>query len=368
MVEHSPGQASRPFCPLTLGLRALGLLVLGAALGAQELPPPAGPAPRRPLDRVLITVRNQVILESDVNGEFQQLLAGYRAAGEVLTPLQQTSLWFQVYNDWLNKAIQAQSYTPRDLTPTQMEEWVETLMKQRLESRVNQIGSVNKMRQQSGLLGRSQYVLEQQEQNDIRLKLYEQEIFLRYRDRLALMITPKALRKRYLELREPGGAMEPTTAQADLAILRLTNSTAPEAARALAEQVVEAWRAEDTSSADMADRFDQTSDREATDPTAVNGFDRLGETSATATNLPPFVAAFVDEAQAGQVTDPQLFEGAFWVVKALSWAPGNDFRYDDPEVQALVREDLAQKELIRMREQLDLRALEKVHVWEARRR
>ena len=347
---------------MTLGLLALTV----PALSAQEGPPPPGPAEKRPLDRVLITVRDQVILESDVNDEFQQLLEGRIRAGTPPNPMEKEFLWLRVYENWLNKAIQAQSWTSQDLSPTQMQELLDQLMKQRLARRVDEIGSVNKMRQQNGLLSRSLYVLEQQEQNDLRLELYEQEIWLRYRDRLTLMVTPKALRKRYLELTAPGQEMDPTTAQADLAILQFTNPADPDAARILAEQVAEVWRGEDLSVAEAADRFDQSSDQQATKPTAVRGFNRPDETSATA--LAPFVASFVDGAKAGQVTDPVLYEGYIWVVKALSWAPGNEYRYDDPAVQARVRADLARAELGRMREQLGLRALEKVHVWEALRR
>ncbi|MCA8957403.1 MAG: hypothetical protein KDC87_15110 [Planctomycetes bacterium] len=346
----------RTHTPATARAKALrsatAVILLAAALTAQGKLPPTE-HPRVPLDRVLITVDNQVILESEVDEEYRSRRSSQLQGGAELTAQQDRQIYEMVKQKMRSEKVRAGAAMSKGgASPEQIDKFVEQRLKEIQQEHVRRFGSHNKMQEEMALLSSSVFMIERRDRERILRQLAVEDLQIRLRDSVTLMITPKRLRQRYLEVQ----SRFRTAARCDLAILSFPIHEDGEAAAVQAKAGAAAvrWRKDPLTSTEMA---------AATGAVALA--DRTGLTTAAAQRLPGFAADFVARAKTGEVSDPIRNGPAMWVMKLLRRQAGDAFRYDDSKVQDQLRNQLLNEAFRDLELRSILRDQDKVFIWEA---
>jgi hypothetical protein len=290
----------------------------------------------RLLDRVLMTVDNEVILLSEVEEEYAARIVARQKGlppGQTLDLRQRMLIYQQVRLDRLRAAVQAQAaWSIQGASPERIQQIVNQELQRRTQEQIKEIGSLNRLRQEqaSGLMGSSAFIRDRREREDILYNLAKQDFERRFRDRVALMITPKALRAHY-KRRAP--ELRATAAKV-LGVVRfdVPDQDDPVAPRASAGKAAAAWRESPKTGTEIGAEFGGDS----------RPHQRIAGSAAA--RLQPFIRSFVATATVGTVSEPIRFSGAFWVLKIVSETPGDTFRWDDIQVQNRLRAELVRFE------------------------
>ena len=349
---------------------ACAAALMPQTLAAQDLPkerkkaPPAGigaaPAKKatrsddepRLLDRVMMTIDNRVILLSEVEETYIATLTSRMRGGMQFDARLRMRLFQQVRMKFLSSAVQAQSaWSIPGASPERIQQIVESELARKRQEQIKRFGSVNNLlrqEQDSGWMGSSQFIRDRRETEDILFNLARQDFLARFRDRRALMITPRAMRAHYQQ-RAPELRTASTTL---LALVRFSIGAEDEAkVRATALSASKKWKTTAETGQQVASAFggDSLADQEVT--------------KASAKKLQPFIQTFVDGAKEGEVSAPTLHDEAFWVLKIVSQTAAEEFHWNDPRVQNLLREELVRLETDRMLIRLERDQEKTLKIW-----
>lgn len=286
----------------------------------------------------MMTVDNRVILRGEVEDDFNaRLKATYPGGTDVRTK----ALLFQKTRfDFLRAAVQSQSaWSIRGSTPDRIQKILEKEMERRTKKQIQGAGSLNKMRQDMGLLSTSAYIRERREREDILLKLAEQDMMFRLRDRLALMITPSMLRKHYARRRPE---MQ-STGSVDLELV-IVDGAAPGADQK-AKEAVKLWTGSLLTGKEVAAK--------------VGG---VALAQKTGDPLQPFLVEFMKK-PAGSVSPPIRKGTKLYVLKVVNRSAGNEFRWEDPAVQNFLRDELTRIELDRIDTRMRRERQKTLKIW-----
>lgn len=310
------------------------------------------PAERRFLDGVLMTVDSRVILFSEVLDDFESIQSGLVEAnqGKPLTLRRQRKIKNETMRKFQERAVKASAaLTLPSSTPEQIAAYVERVLQAEKQDLINQYGSLAKMKEEMSRAGSSTFMIERNQRESILLNLARQELFMRLRDRRALMITPKMLRDHY---RKMVGSRR-TGSVSDFARVVIGIEQAENTAPALekARQVIAAWRNSDLSAVELAKKF---------------GGIAIENKSLTLENiekLDPFIARFIGKAKTGDVSESHVHISGVVVIKVLRRQAGNDYRWDDPMVQEQMRAELLAVEIRKLQLRNAMRDWDKVNLW-----
>ena len=226
------------------------------------------------------------------------------------------------------EALAQGAKTMSGMTPDQRDTVLDQHMEDYRRRKVERAGSINKLTEELGVLGQTWDSLRSERETELMAELVRQRDFsVRFRDRRALMVTPKQM-KRYYDTHRDEFIEQPS---ADLAVVVVLGGTDPQTALQRAEEAAEAWRA--------------TADLAAADLTAKWGAvaldDRLGvKDSESDQNAPP-IRAFAGKAPQGEVSEPVRMGRDYWLLKVLRRREGRDDSFDDASVQAGIQRALA---------------------------
>ena len=312
---------------------------------------------------VLMTVAGsspRVILLSEVREEYEAQCESRRRFDEALgerpplTPQEKRHIYLDVKRKHRNHAVRAQAAWSLTDSPEQIKKFVTQRMREKKDEQIKMFGSVNKLNQERGLMSRSQYMKDRRDRQQILYNLAQQDLVLRFRDKLALMVSPKELWALY-QKRRPQMKSPP---RSDLAMLvfPIGDPKSEAATMARAKEVAAAWRSTDKSSEEMAEP-----------PRSRALPDRLSLTAARAREfLPAFIAEFIDAAKSPKVSEPILHQRAVYVLKITAWHPAEEFQFEDRRVQQLLRQELVNEKQLEILRRAERRDRDKVFIWEAR--
>lgn len=319
------------------------LLVLGAcaaaALAQGKTPPPRT---RALVDAVIATVNDSPILLS----ELRTLKAGrLRTEEGRVTPQREAQIEQIELEKLLNKHRMAQAAkTFGDAPPEQIEQLLRRELERDKDVQVRELGSLSGLSRELARQGRTFSSYEQ----DLRTeKLYDFAEDIAVRRRLMrqtnLLVTPRMMREAYLVMRE----RFVHSASALVAQVRFTGADARKNAETAAAQ----WRKENLTARQLADLF----------PSGASAIRELSA-AALAPELAP-VAAFALAGPKDNVSDPIAFDGGFYVAKVTQFSGARDGKFEDPEVQAELRQMCEQEVAGVFRMQAYARARERTEDW-----
>lgn len=166
-------------------------------------------------------------------------------------------------------------------------------------------------------------------------------IYERLNKQANLYLTPRMLRETYQEVRSK--FVREASAQIDFIVFQGAD------ARAKAEAAVEHWRTYNWTAREVAQKFS---------PGATPGI------TLQARSLPPELRAFALAGPTGKVTDPiREANGSYKVAKIVEHITARDGHFEDPEVQAEVREIARRKVILEFGQQAQQRARDRTKVW-----
>lgn len=313
--------------------------LLVTSTGTAQTPTAKAPSPtRKLLDEVMMTVDNRVILRSEVQDDYEARLASRYPDG---TDMRTRALvWQEARFHFFRAAVRSQSaWSMPGSSPEHIQKYVEKELERRNNEQIKKFGSVNRMQQEMSLLETSAFIRERRERDDILISLARQEFMIRFRDRLALMITPKALRAHYRKRRPE---MQ-TAAAVEFGIVLIDGRQKDAEQRAA--QAKTAWTASLTP-AEVAEKVGGT-----------------GLARTASKNLQAFIREFLDGAKPGDVSAPIRRGDSIYVLKLLARKAGNDFRWADAEVQNQLRRELTNLEMERIGQRLDQEREKTLKIW-----
>ncbi len=328
---------------------AAAALALGAA--GQEPIGPAPPAPKQRvlLDRVLGVIGDKAILESSIRGEIESRIAGYRASHQGADPPREEVERLQ--RDLLlslnqTEAMAQAARTMRGTTPQNVDRLFEEISEEFQRERVERAGSLNKYQQELGLLGKTWDSVREEKRTETLVLLAEQQnLANRYRDQLALMVSPQEMLRYY---RENVGLFV-DVASADLEVMAFSTAGDAQAASARAQEAAAVWRAEALSAQELAARFGA---RVLEPQTGVRNDDDDPRA--------PEIKAFAGAAQEGDVSAPLPRGDYLWILRCVRRRDARHDRFEDPEVRARLLDMLAAARRHQLRIELLLKS-EKTH-------
>ncbi|MEM7201227.1 MAG: peptidyl-prolyl cis-trans isomerase [Planctomycetota bacterium] len=326
------------------------LILLGALLvapGARVLaqPGPVGPpAPQRPgvlYDRVLGFLGDDVILESNLRAELQAQITA--AENEGRTPTRaEIEAWRRGAQARIirEQALVQAAKTLPGTTREAVDRMVDSVMQDFQREQVERAGSWNKLTEELGILGKTWDTIREERRTNTLAALAEQTSLLgKYRDRVALMVTPRDMRRFYDENLEQFVEQE----SADIEIVAIPSSSADAAARAAA--AAEAWRVPGATAESIADRFGGV---------ALEPRRRVRDDEGDPNR--PEIRAFAGQSQEGEVSPPTAMGRTFWLLRCVQRREARHDTFDDPQVQAWIVEQLTNRETQRLRVRLYMKS------------
>ena len=305
------------------------------------------------LDEVLMTVDSRVILRSEVEDAYRAEVQKRLNGGMKLDARLRAFLYQQARRGFLRAAVQAQSAMwIQGSTPERIQQIVNQHLELAQKQRIRGYGSVNKMQQDMGLLSKSEFIRERREREKILQALAQRDFRIRFEDRLALMITPKALRAHY-KLRLPEMR---TTASVDLAIMIFALGADPKASETRASAAAGKWRDSLATGAEVAKEFGGVALSE-------DEYRNLTAARTAKLKLLPFIRTFVGKAVSETVSKPIRHGDSLYVLKVTNPTPGNEFRWSDPVVQRQLRQELETMEYDRIAVRLHREREKTLKIW-----
>ncbi len=336
------------------GRLATAVLAAACALCAQQdpaSPQPLDPSKWVPIDQVVATVNDAVILHSEVFGDaIERIAAEERRLEQQLAPADRLAIYQAVLRERIDVHALAQSAKTLGVLPP---EQVEQIFQQQLladeQDQVRNLGSVQRYSQEIARMGWQAYVRQQRVQ--VMSRLARQMSMNRLQNQENLFITPRMMRDFYRVNR----ALFVHDDQARVGTLVFTGPTAA----VTAQEASEEWRASDLTVQQLADRY---SSRGARLPN-THVLDRSRQNS-----LVPELLEFGLAGPAGNTSPPIQVGEAYWVCKVLSYSPARASGFDDPEVQTEIRRQMENSVYEVLLEQTRQRAYARTHVWMPKRR
>ncbi len=330
-----------------LGLGSALLRTGMAQDGAAGADPLAGLVP---LDRVVATVNDAVILQREIlTLTVSEIRAREQERGGPLSAGERSQIFFRNLEGRIDEHALAQAAgTLGLLPPERVEEIFQSQLLEEERDLVRKLGTLQRVTEEQARQGRNweTFVRDQRvsKLSDLTRSLAVQS---RLNNQSNLFITPRMMRTFYLQNR----AQFVRESRAVLGCVAFAGADA--AAAAAAAKAV--WEQEPLSPEGIVERF---SDRGAMAPETL-----LIDEAARKSRRPDQVA-FAMQGPAGLVSEPIEDTRAVRLWKVLDFAEAREDRFEDPKVQALIRNLMEQQVYDRLLTQTRKRSRERTQVWQ----
>lgn len=362
-------------------MRPLSFVLLAATAAAQvQAPPPAaGSAPQDPpaaspppaaavppaptpnerpasgaqrpipllVDMVVATVNDSAILLSELRAVTQGTLRSLRASGRNVSPSDESLLRQRELKGLIDKRRLALSIHSMGIyTPEQIDGYVKSVLEQERQEKQRDVGSMLGLSQALKEEGRTWPTYER-EQRIEKLTEFAEDATVRRRlgsSNGSLFLTPRMLRETYQ--REQAAFVH--EARWRVAMVEFTGPEAKDHAIGAAAS----WALQPVTARELAAGFADAKS--------------LGETGdeGLAAHLQP-VAEFAKKGPAGAVSPPLEIRGAWYVVRVVQYLPAENGRFEDPAVQARLRQVLQNQVRMEFEKQAIERAEDRTVVWKS---
>ncbi|GAB4159387.1 MAG: hypothetical protein Fur0037_26610 [Planctomycetota bacterium] len=321
-------------------------LLLAAGLAAQERKPPPGeesPLPQGEyvlVDRVDARVGEDPILRSEVlDAAAGDIRVRESELGRPLTPAERQIVLENARERLIDQHALAGAARTLGVLPADR---IETILKSRLaEAETEQVRQFGTMTRFAQALSRQHRTWESWRRDtkmveELRLAR-ELAVVSRVRDQANLFLTPWMMREFYERRKE----LYVYETRGRIDVLRVGIGSDEARARELARKAARIWRESEIDSRAVAQRCE----REFGPGSEISSVGRIFEISAD-TRVPfpeplaGFATRFVESQPLGAVSDPQKNGTGLWLIKIVDKIEGRNAAFEDPEVQADIRQRL----------------------------
>lgn len=311
-------------------------LVLTGASRTQEPPPP--PQEQRLVDFVAAMVGTKAILASQVTEAWRKQLADDAQLSpefrHYVSPAKRHTLWVQLLELAVAREITAQSARLMGKSPDEVEEQVQRIVREELEREAEKSGGLSAFARELGAMGSSMGSQADDLRADVlRSMAYYQGVLRELHDQRSMLATPREMRARFAA--DPARFAKPGTVK--MAIQRFASDRDREGAARAALATTAAWRALPQPVSEEAIRQAARQDSEAGVDTSFAVVDVVGDEGA------PVLRRFAALCKPGEVSDPVQDEAWVWVLLCLARTEGKEARFEDPEVQAQLKKEIADR-------------------------
>lgn len=317
----------------------------------QAQPPQGGSGPRLLVDRVVATVSDAAILESDLRtasaGRFRVLQP---QLGRPLQPAErarviETELEALIDNHAMAQAARNLGILP----PERVEQIFREQLRQEEREQEKDFGSLQEFSRALAQQGRTWQTFYRDQRVQKMAQLAEEmTVYSRLQNQQNLFLTPRMMWDYYQENK----AIYVHGAAAALAQVVFVGNDAPHAAKAAAA----AWAKETWTAAELAQRFEAQGARALPDPPLVVEGER--------SSLPPEVVQFALQGPLGAVSEP-MGAGNARIYKVMGYSPARNDAFDAPGVQDDIRTRLQRLVVDSLMQQAKTRARQRTHTWYA---
>jgi hypothetical protein len=322
----------------------LSLTALGSAPALAQAITPAKPnAPRRLfVDSVVASVNDSSILQSKLFKASSGQVQGQLAQGNRLTLDQIRNLTVRELRKLVTDHQMAQSARSfGNFSPDRFDAILKSELDRDQQDRVRELGTEFAVSEELARNGET-WQTHRNELRTAKLTMLAEQfaIYERLRKQSNLYLTPRMLRETYKEFRSEFVK----EAIADTAIVICTGPSA----EANAKEAAKLWQTGDWTAREVAEKS----------PGVFAGVPMPARTLGTQ------LKAFGMAGPVGKVSEPiRGTGGTFKVAKLMKWQAASDGRFEDPEVQALVRRIATRKVHLEFELQAQQRARDRTNVW-----
>lgn len=352
---------------------ALATCNLLALLPAQLAPPPQKPAPPPgeyvPIDRVESKVGDDAILMSRVRAMIapdirvkQQLKGGPLSASEL--------------NDYYQRgrgkledqyAMAQAAKTLGILPPDRIEALLQSRLDEAEAEEVRKFGTTARFAQALTRQNRTWESWRRDTRMQEELALTKElAVYGRLQNQANLFITPRMLRELYDYLKPH---LYVTRSSASIAVVRIDASADLQRAGEVAAAASRLWRQENLDGRGLAEKVQQQ-ERDAHRDPAIISFARTveGIEAGAEQPIPQPLVDFALQHQLGEVSEPIQVGPNLWLAKVIDRVEGRNSGFDDPGVQAELRQKLEGHLFDHLIQVAVERARERTYIWRIERR
>ena len=296
---------------------------------------------RKVIDRVMGVFGDKAILESDIQRELAARISGMELEGEQLSPERILSIKQEILVQKLRDEALAQSArSMKGNSRERVDQIVESYLEDRTRQEVEKAGSLNKLTEELGLLGRTMDSVNEARRTELLADLAMQENLRRkWRDGFALAVTPTQVRRFYDENLEQFVPEE----SADIEVIALRVGADPNAAMVTASEAAQAWRS------------GKSTDAVASQAGGIVLDVRRGVRNVEDDSNPVEIKEFAASADETEVSDPIPRGNSLWILRVLARTPGRHEQFGDPQVQAYIVDRLVRDKINRENQRLILK-------------
>jgi hypothetical protein len=322
----------------------LSLTALGSAPALAQAITPAKPnAPRRLfVDSVVASVNDSSILQSKLFKASSGQVQGQLAQGNRLTLDQIRNLTVRELRKLVTDHQMAQSARSfGNFSPDRFDAILKSELDRDQQDRVRELGTEFAVSEELARNGET-WQTHRNELRTAKLTMLAESFAIheRLRKQSNLYLTPRMLRETYKEFRSEFVK----EAIADTAMVVCTGPSA----ESNAKEASKLWQTGDWTAREVAEKF----------PGVFAGVPMPARTLGTQ------LKAFGMAGPVGKVSEPIRGPGGtFKVAKSMKWQAASDGRFEDPEVQALVRRIATRKVHLEFELQAQQRARDRTNVW-----
>lgn len=335
-----------PPWPLLIALPLLAALAGGATRAQERVPDVKSLVP---IDRVVATVNDTVILYSDVLTQSSgDLRVAEAQKGSKLTQQESERIMSRNLEALTERAALAQAAkTLGVIPPDRVEEIFQQMLHEEEREQMRELGSYQKYAQELARQNRTYQTFERdQRMNKLADLTIEMGVYGRLQNQKGLFITPRMMREWYRRNQR--------TLLGTGALVGIVAFSGTDAASA-AEAAAKAWRGEALTSTELAARFEA---RGAHDLGAV----RITEDSRK--SLLPQMVEFGLAGPKDAVSDPVAVGQSWQVWRVVDFRGGQQKPFDDPDVQYEIRAQLEQQIRLILTDQTIHRAMDRTERWQ----
>ena len=324
-------------------LTTLFAVQVGTQVANAQAKPPGIAVPKRLfLDSVVASVNDSAILQSKLFQTSMGTINGEVAKGRQLSFNDVRSITVRDLRDLISDyqmALSARSFG--NFPPDRFEMILRGEIEREKQARVDDLGTSIAVSEELARQGQTwQTYAEGVRVEKLQMLAKEFAIHARLRKQSNLHLTPRMLRETFAEMK---GRLTRDLA----ATVAMVAFSGPEAAKNAAE-AAKFWRTGDWDAGEVAERF----------PNAIKLINLPART------LPPNLKAFGLAGPLGNVSEPiPAGGGLIRVAKIMQFTTAFTPSFEDPEVQAKVREEAAMKVFYEFRKHAHERARDRTEVW-----
>ncbi|MCA8944328.1 MAG: peptidyl-prolyl cis-trans isomerase [Planctomycetes bacterium] len=321
-------------------------LVVAACASATTAQQPDGPPTggRRLVDQVEAVIGDHVLLQSQLRREVESRIAGREFSAEQIRALTD-----EVVFDLVREQIWVQyGKSLVERSPQNLDEFVEQRVDEQIAEEIRQSGSFLRYESELGLLGDSWSETRRRRRNRILEEWGRVSAVSQLARQRSLLVRPAEIR----EFFEAHIDQFQRPASADVSRVGFRIQGNAEDAQERATRAAEAWRAEDLAPLVVAERFQGIE---------MNALLRIEDTADDP--RAPFLKKFAAEHPAGFVSEPIQRGNFFLLLRVETKREAKTATFDDPDVQATIRNKLAEQRIDARQDQVMRSKAREIYVW-----